>query len=413
MEQSKARIYYLSSMISGYNQTGGSISFKTTGFPVINEGTFLIAKVGIGTFNNQPAGQPDYKNYFLIVDTGSDLTWTQCENCTECFHQEEPYFPYKSSSSYQPLPCNNHPLCEHGKCSGSSCSYDIVYANDASSSGILASERFSLNADGAVEALDHEVIFGCGLEQKNFAQLKREEGTEEYITGILGIGGGPRSFLRQLRDRGQGKFEYCFQSWFTDIDSTTFIRFGSDVKIGRDTQEVHTTPLFFSPRTPTLYYLDLQDISVGNHRIGFEPGTFALKPNGKGGCCIDSGSPWTVIHRPKYDRLRAAVVQYFADLHMPAMGEGKYGFDLCFEKEAGFDNYPPITFHFERADFVIDNKDAGFFILGDYFCLAIHGWDDDFADALIGSTQQINHRILYDINEESLSFAKEECVVGA
>lgn len=43
----------------------------------------------------------------VIVDTGSDLTWTQCEPCVDCFKQLAPIFNPKNSSSYKTIGCNN------------------------------------------------------------------------------------------------------------------------------------------------------------------------------------------------------------------------------------------------------------------------------------------------------------------
>ncbi|OVA15055.1 Peptidase A1 [Macleaya cordata] len=383
VEQSKARTRYLGSMISGNNRTDGSIHPNIARFPVVFEGSFYIAMVGI--------------------------------DCVHCFHQDEPPFPYKSSSTYSYLPCDNHPLCERGKCLGPACTYNVSYASGSTSYGILAREKFTVNSDnGALETLN-EVFFGCGLDQENFGLIGsgHEQQIPDYITGILGIGGGPMSFVRQLGALTQGKFEYCFQPWIHGTASNTFLRFGSDVRIRGGGQGVSTTPMFFSPKTPTLFYLDLQDISVANRRIGFEPGSFALRQSGRGGCFIDSGSPWSVLHTPKYTRVRDAVVQYFAGLGVQPMNVGKYGFDLCFLKPEGFDNYPKITFHFQGADLAVDEPEGGFFVTDHDFCLAILPWDKAFADAIIGAIQQINYRILYDINGGALSFAKEECHIGA
>ena len=50
----------------------------------------------------------------LVFDTGSDLTWTQCEPCGgsgTCYLQEEPIFDPYSSSSYSSVSCSL-PLCD-------------------------------------------------------------------------------------------------------------------------------------------------------------------------------------------------------------------------------------------------------------------------------------------------------------
>lgn len=56
------------------------------------EGDFLVS-VSLGT----PA-----RTLTLILDTGSDLTWTQCSPCPKdgCYHQDEPYFVPSESSTF-------------------------------------------------------------------------------------------------------------------------------------------------------------------------------------------------------------------------------------------------------------------------------------------------------------------------
>ncbi|KAL0371403.1 UNVERIFIED_CONTAM: Aspartyl protease AED1 [Sesamum angustifolium] len=104
---------------------------------------YYMVKVGIGTFTARPP-YPSFKSYYLYMDTGSDLTWIQCEGCRapggRCFNQKEPVYPNSLSGSYYPLPCKKHKLCAPNQCINASCSYNVRYLDNTSSSGILASE---------------------------------------------------------------------------------------------------------------------------------------------------------------------------------------------------------------------------------------------------------------------------------
>ncbi|KAK6243643.1 hypothetical protein QUC31_010052 [Theobroma cacao] len=51
---------------------------------------------------NISIGTPPFE-ILAITDTGSDLTWTQCEPCPECYKQDAPLFNPKSSSTYKRL----------------------------------------------------------------------------------------------------------------------------------------------------------------------------------------------------------------------------------------------------------------------------------------------------------------------
>ena len=69
----------------------------------LGSGSYIVT-VGIGTPKHDLS---------LLFDTGSDLTWTQCEPCVRngtCYPQEEPIFSSSSSSSYSNVPCSS-PLC--------------------------------------------------------------------------------------------------------------------------------------------------------------------------------------------------------------------------------------------------------------------------------------------------------------
>ena len=51
-------------------------------------------------------GEP--KQYVsLLLDTGSDLTWTQCKPCIHCSQQRDPFFDPSKSKTFSKIPCNS------------------------------------------------------------------------------------------------------------------------------------------------------------------------------------------------------------------------------------------------------------------------------------------------------------------
>ncbi|KAF9611668.1 hypothetical protein IFM89_034851 [Coptis chinensis] len=217
--------------------------------PVSFKYPYYITIIGIGTFTDP--GIP-YKNMYVMIDTGSDLIWTQCENCRDCFPQNNPLYPYTRSSTYQNLPCNRHPLCYPGKCEGNKCSYIRNYAGNAVSQGYVSRERFTFNADnGATEVVT--LVFGCGFDQKQF-----NFGQNNPITGILGLGNGPRGLLNQLGPiRSLGRMSYCIPHYRDNpAASSTFLRFGADAQFKPDAQLL-TTQLIQGPVYQSFYYVDL------------------------------------------------------------------------------------------------------------------------------------------------------------
>lgn len=67
----------------------------------IGTGNYMVT-VGLGT---------PKRDLRLVFDTGSDLTWTQCEPCViSCYDQVDPIFDPSKSTSYSRIACTS-PSC--------------------------------------------------------------------------------------------------------------------------------------------------------------------------------------------------------------------------------------------------------------------------------------------------------------
>ncbi|XP_023772912.1 aspartic proteinase Asp1 isoform X1 [Lactuca sativa] len=140
------------------------------------------------------------KSYFLDIDTGSDLTWLQCDApCTKC--TPAPHKPYKPNKEL--VECMD-PLCESvhwpetHQCQSpkEQCDYTVQYADDGSSIGVLVKDSFSLQYINGTVAKSI-LAFGCGYNQEVPASMD-----PPYTDGILGLGLGKASILHQLRELG-------------------------------------------------------------------------------------------------------------------------------------------------------------------------------------------------------------------
>ncbi|RZS21802.1 hypothetical protein BHM03_00054492, partial [Ensete ventricosum] len=125
------------------------------------------------------------KPYFLDIDTGSDLTWLQCD--APCL-----------------VPCRD-PLCAalhtgtiHDE-NCDQCDYQIQYEDRGSSLGVLISDAFNLRLINTTIARP-VLALGCGYDQQ-FAIQNAPTPTD----GLLGLGTGKISVLSQLSDQGVTK----------------------------------------------------------------------------------------------------------------------------------------------------------------------------------------------------------------
>ncbi|KAL0291080.1 UNVERIFIED_CONTAM: Aspartic proteinase nepenthesin-1 [Sesamum angustifolium] len=133
-------------------------------------------------------------SYSAILDTGSDLIWTQCKPCKQCFNQPTPIFDPVKSSSFSKLSCSSD-LCSvlpSSSCTGGSCEYLYTYGDYSSTQGFMATETFTF---GKVSV--PKVGFGCGLDN--------EGGGFDQGGGLMGLGRGPLSLISQL---DEPKFSY-------------------------------------------------------------------------------------------------------------------------------------------------------------------------------------------------------------
>ncbi|XP_010267877.1 PREDICTED: aspartic proteinase nepenthesin-1-like [Nelumbo nucifera] len=347
-----------------------------------------VVRIGIGT---------PYKGYNLIMDTGSELIWTQCQPCSSCFAQKDPIFDPRQSQSYRKLPCQ-HPLCKNLQCVNGECIYTKQYASGSSTKGVLSSETFTfLSSNQSLEA-KNGLYFGCSNQNLNF---KFDGG----IDGIVGMNRGVVSLVAQLRDQINRRFSYCLVESALSMKVTSYLRFGSDIVIKGG--KLQKTPFLQYKKNPNMFALDLVDITVGTHRMNFQPGTFASKPDGSGGCIIDSGSAFTYIDQKPYDSVKGALMDYFANQKLKRINQRPLGLDLCYVLPTNFNLFPNFIFHFRGADLEVIPENAFYVSRKDrFFCLAMK---PDQGLTTLGAMQQQNVRFIYDANRNALSFVSEDC----
>ncbi|KAI4347172.1 hypothetical protein L6164_008007 [Bauhinia variegata] len=109
------------------------------------------------------------KRYFLDMDTGSDLTWIQCDApCRSCAKGAHMLYKPTTDSILPPA----DPLCKefqknqkNGYCeSCHQCDYEIEYADHSSSLGVLIRDELHLQTtNGSKTKLNF--AFGCGYDQ--------------------------------------------------------------------------------------------------------------------------------------------------------------------------------------------------------------------------------------------------------
>ncbi|KAJ4840443.1 hypothetical protein Tsubulata_016693 [Turnera subulata] len=375
IKRGKHRMARLNAMVLAATSTSSEIEA-----PVLpGNGEFLM-NLGIGT----PS-----KSYAAIMDTGSDLIWTQCKPCKQCFDQPTPIFDPKKSTSFSTLSCSSQ-LCAalpQSTCS-SGCEYLYTYGDYSSTQGILSTETFTFG-DVSVPS----VAFGCGEDNEG-------DGFTQGA-GLVGLGRGPLSLVSQLKEQ---KFSYCLTSIDDTKTSTLFM--GSVESVKSESNAIKTTPLIQNPSQPSFYYLPLEGISVGDTRLPIKKSTFALQDDGTGGLIIDSGTTITYLEQSAFDLVKK---EFTSQIDLPVDKSGSTGLDLCFTMPSGATDIevPKLAFHFEGAD--LDLPAENYMIADSSLGVACLAMGGSSGMSIFGNVQQQNMLVIHDLGAETLSFLPTQC----
>ncbi|KAL8124337.1 hypothetical protein AgCh_012114 [Apium graveolens] len=333
-----------------------------------------------------------------VADTGSDLTWTQCQPCTQCYPQDTPVFNPQKSSTYADQPCESDSCQSLSSTScddNDNCNYQVTYGDRSYSRGDLALESFTFESTSGSPVVLPNISFGCG--HSNAGKF------DKFTTGIVGLGNGQVSIVNQLSDTINGKFSYCLVPPNSNVSSK--ISFGSNAVVSGS--GVQSTPFYTSDQADTFYNLNLEGVSVGNASIKFDKKKYSNKASGdESNIIIDSGTTVTFLPSEFYQKFEDEFTKALSA--SPAQPQG--GLSVCYQTSEEFDQrVPTVTFHFSGADVELNAQNTLLEVAEYVACLAILPATDDLG-AIFGNVQQMNYLIGYDLDSKTLSFKKTDCI---
>jgi hypothetical protein len=221
----------------------------------------------------------------------------------------------------------------------------------------------------------------------------------------VGFGRGPLSLISQLASSIPNRFSYCLLPIQDSQSKTSPLLFGEAAKLSGNATS--STPIIKNTNDPTggdetFYYLALEGISVDNKLLNIPNGTFDIRLDGGGGMIIDSGTTLTLLDPAGYDVLRQELVSL---IKLPvAQGD----LNLCYSppSEGTQPNFPTITFHFRGADYPLTKENYMITDQNGFLCLAMMS---NTGMSIFGNVQQQNFHILFDMENELLSFEPAVC----
>ncbi|OIW04660.1 hypothetical protein TanjilG_07795 [Lupinus angustifolius] len=329
-------------------------------------------------------GNPPSQSY-MVLDTGSDVSWIQCEPCSECYQQTDPIFEPSSSSSYAPITCDA-PQCKSldlSECRNGTCLYEVSYGDGSYTVGEFATETVTFGS-ASVE----NVAIGCG---------HTNEGLFVGAAGLLGLGGGSLSFPAQLNATS---FSYCLVD--RDSDSASTLEFNSPLP-----RNAVTAPLQRSKEMETFYYVGLAGISVGGEMLPIPETSFQVDASGGRGIIVDSGTAVTRLHGEVYNSLRDTFVRGIRELKKV---NGVALFDTCYDLSSKTSvEVPTVSFHFAEGkelplpakNYLIPVDSVG------TFCFAFAPTTSSLS--IIGNVQQQGTRVGFDLDNDVVGFSANSC----
>ncbi|KAL2323934.1 hypothetical protein Fmac_022992 [Flemingia macrophylla] len=366
-------------------------------------GTYLPEAFGSEVVSGMEEGSGEYfvrigvgsppRNQYVVMDSGSDIIWVQCEPCTQCYHQSDPVFNPADSSSYAGVPCDSA-VCtrlDNAVCHDGRCRYEVSYGDGSYTKGTLALETLTFG-----KTLIRNVAIGCG---------HHNQGMFVGAAGLLGLGGGPMSFVGQLGGQTGGAFTYCLVSRGVQAQAQS----SGSLQFGREAMPVGAAwvPLVHNPRAPSFYYIGLSGLGVGGMRVPISEDIFKLTDFGDGGVVMDTGTAVTRLPAAAYGAFRDAFVAQTTNL---PRASGVSIFDTCYDL-FGFVSVrvPTVSFYFSGGpiltlparNFLIPVDDVG------TFCFAFAPTGS--ALSIIGNIQQEGIQISVDGANGFVGFGPDVC----
>ncbi|XP_004302769.1 PREDICTED: aspartic proteinase PCS1 [Fragaria vesca subsp. vesca] len=351
------------------------------------------------------------QNVSMVIDTGSELSWLNC-NRTRNFT-----FDPTRSSSYKPIPCSS-PTCTTrtrdlsipASCdSNKLCHATLTYADFSSSEGNLAADAFSIGSSSGTSSL----VFGC---MDSIFDPNSEEDSKN--TGLMGMNRGSLSFVSQMEFP---KFSYC-------ISESDF----SGVLLLGDANFSWVAPLNYTPliqiSTPLPYFdrvaytVQLEGIKVANKLLPIPKSDYEPDHTGAGQTMVDSGTQFTFLLGPVYTALRteflnqtAHILRVYEDPNFVFQG----AMDLCYRvglNQSKLPQLPSVTLMFRGAEMKVTGKQLLYRVRGEVrgndslWCFTFGNSDLLGVEAfVIGHHHQQNVWMEFDLHNSRIGLAEVQC----
>ncbi|XP_054814367.1 aspartic proteinase NANA, chloroplast-like [Prosopis cineraria] len=372
------------------------------------------------------------QNFWLIADTGSELTWIRCNDEVTSKNDTRRSalrvdgaraFCRKMSTTYKPL------TCADSRCKGEDlvnaggesecahptdyCTYSTTYAHGTMAFGDYGTDVVTLGVkrekmgtiDDMIIGCNHELNFGTDNEGDDFSRTD----------GMMGLGYTPLSFMYRATKQYGNKFSYCLMEHHLLKNSTNFITFGSyetsQTQKATLSAPMQRTKLMIQPDGE--YGIQVEGISIGGQMLQLPAELWDFKAGG--GMTLDTGTSLTVVGKPAFQKIGQGLLKALAPKYKTIFGSNETGLRYCFiaEEREGFEkDVPKLGFHF--AGGAVFEPPVSNYVLTmkpNVHCLGLLQTQRGSIETagVIGNIMQQLHLWEYDLASMTVGFAPSQC----
>ncbi|CAL9067212.1 aspartic proteinase 36-like isoform X1 [Musa acuminata AAA Group] len=322
----------------------GSSSLPAAGvvdFPV--DGSANPAIAGL-YFSRVKLGNPA-KEFYVQIDTGSDILWVTCSSCAGCptssgLNIQLEFFDPDKSSTSTTITCSDdrcsyalqsgQALCSSSDFSSSLCGYSFQYGDGSGTSGYYVSDMMHFDT-----VLENEqflnssatIVFGCSNSQSG--DLTK---SDRAVDGIFGFGQNDLSVISQLSSAGNFPkvFSHCLKG---SDNGGGILVLGEIVEPG-----IVYTPLV---QSQPHYNLNLESLAVNGRELAIDSSLFAT--SNTQGTIVDSGTTLAYLAEKAYiPFVNAILASLPSSVHSFALRD-----NVCFVTSDSVDeSFPSVTLKF-------------------------------------------------------------------
>lgn len=280
---------------------------------------------------------------FLMIDTGSPITWFQCGPCTHCYPMRRPLFNPPASTSFRQLGCYDDtcliPMMRSifGNCKGWNCRYNVEYdmKSQSRSFGVMVTDTLNFEHSN-VEVKDF--VMGCGNSYEGPFRTQ--------FSGVLGLGRGPLSIQNQLHSKA---FSFCIVSLGSEKPSS-LVFYETLPKQRGNTNTSIMVPLRENSRYPFYYFVQFVGISINGFMLDIPSSVWGYGLNYDGGVIIDAGKVLTYLPSEAYNTFRSEILRTDGNFTKKRYKE----LEFCYV-ESPTNVYPTVEFFFENGNIAGEN----------------------------------------------------------